>query len=448
MEATNAYDLVMDNSQVEIVVIGEGERPSIALAEANKSGGLVERFGDITGLIIKDGKLDGSKLKTGWNPALTGEEFFEATMGMDFTEVPYDRYWGNTAKDYQEDLESPDPRIREKRKQEVFAMRIFQENYCPYNCTFCGSRAFQDDASGGKRTKVVSLGGFELSDLVEKCYQAHPRLQTIIIQDDNFMMGLNNNKIEMLIESLNRKKRAKKLPESLSFICQARVDNVNMKRLRGMKAANFRMISYGIESFSPRMLEEIRKETTVERAIKTLDETLEVGIHPYMNTILTAPNSNFFDMFETIDISVHYLGRGAEVGSYNTIIPLPGASIERATRDSGLVEYADVRVAFSEHIFSKSERILPRDPQLRELLFRYDGVIDNEKSVFMDENNKSHLQTSSSESPSSKAVKATRVNTLIRFATLYRLANEMGIQPYADRAEVEIPRIKSMFDMF
>ena len=448
MEATNAYDLVMDHSYVEMVIIGEGERPVLALANAGKEGNLMDRFALITGLILKDKDKAGKRIKTGFNPALNTEEFTEATMGMDFDLVPYNRYWEGTEEIYKEDLESSNPKIREKRKQEIYAMRIFQANYCPYKCTFCSSRAFQDDASGGKKTKVVALTGHELTDLVEKCYKANPKLQTIMLQDDNFMMGLKSNKIEKLADSMNLKKREGVLPEYLSFICQARVDNVNLKRLKMMKEANFRMISYGVESFSARMLQEIRKETTVERAIQSLEETLSVGINPYLNTILTAPNSDFFDMFETIDKSVYFLGKGAEVGSYNTIIPLPGSTIEVATRDSGLVEFGTVKVGFTDYTFQKSERIIPNDPQLKEMIYRYDEVIDDRKADFMDMNNKDHLRTSSSESASSKAVKATRVNTLIRFATLYGLAKSMNVKPYADRADMMIPHIKSMFSMF
>lgn len=51
-------------------------------------------------------------------------------------------------------------------------------------------------------------------------------------------------------------------------------------------------------------------------------------------------------------------------------------------------------------------------------------------------------------SPESVSAKATRVNTIIRFATLYRLAKEMNIKSYADRADREAPRIENMLNKF
>jgi len=61
-EATFAYDLIFDNSPVHVVVRGEGEKPMLRMTEAPVSGGLMERFGNIKGLIIKDkGVIMGSK---------------------------------------------------------------------------------------------------------------------------------------------------------------------------------------------------------------------------------------------------------------------------------------------------------------------------------------------------------------------------------------------------
>jgi len=438
-EATFAYDLVMDNSPVEVVVIGEGERPVLGLAEARRNDNLVNRFKTIDGLILK-GNM--GKIKNGFNKPLNNEEFAEITMGMDFGQIPYNKYWKSTEKFYKDDLESSDKRIQAKRKQEIYTMRIFQANYCPYHCTFCGSCGFQDNAFGGNRTKVVSLLGEQLVNLIEKGYKTYPQLQTIIFQDDNFMVGLKNNKIEEMVKILNRKKQQGSLPKSLSFIAQSRVDNVNKNRLNMLKEANFRMISYGVESFSQRMLEEICKETTVEIAEQTLQDTLSIGIKPYLNTILTAPNSTFYDVFETINRSVYYLGRGAEVGSYNCIIPLPGSKITRMTKNSELVEYKDVRVSFTNHTFKKAVRLLPINKKLREMIYRFDQVIDDKKNQFMD------MKNLRNEGKWEDSKKATRVNTLIRFSTLYSLAKTMNIKPYGDMANKEIPIIESMLNKF
>lgn len=434
-ESTFAYDLVMDNSPVEIVVIGEGEKPTLELAKAGRRG--LEK---IPGLILKDKER---KIKTGPNKALNNEEFAEVTMAMDFSEIPYDRYWEATKRFYRVDLESSNPQLQARRLQEIYAMRFFQANYCPYNCTFCSSHRFQDNASGEK-TRVVSLNGEQFIYLVKKAHEAYPQVQTVILQDDNFMVGLRNKKIERLVDLLDGEKQRGGIPVGLSFIAQSRVDNVNLERLNLLKKANFRLISYGIESFSQRMLDEICKDTTVERAEQTLQDTLSVGIRPYLNIILTAPNSTFYDMFETIDRTVHYIEQGAEAGSYNTIIPLPGSKIEVTTRGSDLVEYKEARVAFTDYTFKKAERIFPKDERLREMLCRFDEVINERKAEFMDSHGMGHLPKITQSASS----KATRLNTLIRFATLYELARTMDVQPYGGMADREIPRIQGLLSKF
>ena len=435
-EATFAYDLVMDNSCVEIVVIGEGEKPTLELARAGRVG--LEK---IPGLILKDKER---KIKTGPNKALNNEEFAEVTMAMDFSRIPYDRYWDATKRFYMADLESSNLQLRARRNQEIYTVRFFQANYCPYNCTFCSSHRFQDNASGGDKTKVVSLTGEQFIYLVKKAYDTYPQIQTVILQDDNFMVGLKNKKIERLVDLLTEEKQQGGIPMGLSFIAQSRVDNVNLERLNLLRRANFRLISYGIESFSQRMLDEICKETTVERAEQTLQDTLSVGIRPYLNIILTAPNSTFYDMFQTIDRTVHYIERGAEAGSYNTIIPLPGSRIEVTTRGSDLVEYREVKIPFTDYTFKKAERIFPKDSGLREMIHRFDEIIEDRKSEFMDTHKMGHLPKISQSASS----KATRLNTLIRFATLYELAKEMNVQPYGGMADGEIPRIQGLSSKF
>jgi len=440
-EATFAYDLIMDNSPVEIIVSGEGEKPMLQIAKLEKEGNLESKLKAISGLILKNGK---DKINTGNNLALNNEEFSEITMGMDFSKIPYDRYWKSVEEFYKADLESPNPILRAKRQQEIYAMRFFQANYCPYNCTFCGSQDFQNRAAGGDRTKVVSLSAEHLVELIEKAYNAYPKMQTIIFQDDNFMVGLRDKKIERMVELINWKKQRGELPKLLSFIAQSRVDNVNYSGLCMLKKANFRLISYGVESFSQRMLDEICKETTVERSKRTLDETLAVGIRPYLNIILTAPNSDFYDMFETIDRSIDYIEKGSEAGSYNCIIPLPGSKIEETTKGSDLVEYREVKISFTDKTIKKAVRILPQNPRLREMILKFDEIIDDRKARFFEKNKLGHLP----KSLESVSAKATRVNTLIRFATLYELAKTMNVQPYGNRADKEIPRIEGLLTKF
>jgi radical SAM superfamily enzyme YgiQ (UPF0313 family) len=423
-EATFAHDLIFDNSPVNLVVRGEGEKPMLSIAEAKPEGKLMQRFGKIPGLIIKE---NGKLTDTGGAAPLNSSEFEEITLGIDFKDIPYNKYWDRTRGLYEEDLN--DVALRKKRLQEIYAMRLFETNYCPRGCAFCSSTNFQNAAAGKKGTKVVSLSPEAFIRMIESAYLAYPSLKRALIQSDNFLDSNNSLRLKRISEMI-KQRRGETLPEELSFICQSRVDNVTPEKLGYLREANFVMIGFGVESFSKRMLDEFNKRVEPQKAKQTISNTLSAGILPYINVILTSPKSTPYDLFHTIDRCVDYVVQGAEVGSYLCVIPIPGSAFDSNPEIQHLVESDEVKIPYTNKSLLKKVRILPQDPLLKELVYRFNEVIDDRKTEFAEKYNIKHIPA--------------RVNTLVTFSTLYSLAKELKIPKYGDGADKQVQRIESM----
>ena len=65
-------------------------------------------------------------------------------------------------------------------------MRLITLNYCPMGCTFCSSTNFLHEAQGSVAA-IARLEADECLAMIERIVAAHPRVRTIIFQDDIFV---------------------------------------------------------------------------------------------------------------------------------------------------------------------------------------------------------------------------------------------------------------------
>lgn len=127
---------------------------------------------------------------------------------------------------------------------------------CPHACSFCDRSVF------GRRTYSHSVEYVvEMIEYLVKDFG----IREISIKDDMFIMSHDR------VVEFCRKLRNKKI--DLTWSCNARVNSVGDELLREMKKAGCWMISYGIESGSPKMLEKMMKGITKNQVVKTLELT-------------------------------------------------------------------------------------------------------------------------------------------------------------------------------
>jgi radical SAM superfamily enzyme YgiQ (UPF0313 family) len=357
MEATFRPELLYELAPFDRVVLGEGERPLLELVARLRSGsplggiaGTAERAADGRVLKIPQQALDGAALR-------------DAVFRTPYEKMPYRTYWERLESAYA--LGSlPTKAHREARLAEIRSVRLITLNYCPMGCTFCSATNFLHEAQGS----VASIARLDASDCVrmlERIVSAHPAVRTIIFQDDIFVFT-KDRRILPLCEAIVAAKENGTLPRELQFISTNRIDAMSPERLVAMRRAGFRVLGFGIESFSRQVLGEFNKAQVYPHIEPTLSAALELGITPFLDLILSSPRATLADVATTLRQAWHWLQRGCEVGIYPYVIPFSGAAMADDPALKPFTMYEQRRIRGTRISWAQPAKIPPVDPLVRE----------------------------------------------------------------------------------
>jgi len=355
IEATFNHQQVFQYSPVDLIVLGEGEKPLLEICQGKD-------WTQIPGLYIREGS---NILFTGHRPALNKEEFSHIVLNLDFKNIPYHLYWQTLERRY-------DGRLTAKQIQEIRTIRLYTTNYCPYGCAFCSATRFRSFVEG-KRSKVVALEPAEVVSLIEKALAHYPLTETIFFADDDFV--LNPERTMGICQGIIEAKKGGLLPANLSFIANTRLNNLNQEIISLMELAGWRIILCGVESFSPRLLQEYNKRFNIDTVHENIRLLLESHISPYLTIILFSPESTLEDVLITVENCINYALAGAGLGIYTYVIPLPGCQMLQ--REGIDLEYQRVPIPGTHLTLEKIYRMLPKDREVRSLLQQIDQNLES-----------------------------------------------------------------------
>ena len=348
-EATFNYVKVMDIAPIDYTILGEGENPMKEMCLKLKNGS--DDLKSVPGLIYRS---NGEYKRSGPNYAMDSKMFSKTTMHIDWKSIPYERYWNQIESFYEK------PNLNETR-----TVRVFTTNYCPFDCVFCSSTNFLNAAGGSKdkkRAKVAGLTPEEIIEMLKEVLEAHPTTRNIFINDDDFV--LQAVRVKKFCDLVVEAKKKEILPKYLTFMCLSRIDDIKEETLLKMAAANFKMVGYGVESFSQNMLDDLNKRIKVEQIEKTITSTLAFGIKPYMNIIVMPPTAKLKDVFITIERCLDFIEKGFEVAVEPYFIPMAGA----VATHSGFEKLTDkILIEGTDKVLIQETVILPSDPEVRKL---------------------------------------------------------------------------------
>jgi radical SAM superfamily enzyme YgiQ (UPF0313 family) len=367
MEATFRPELMFELGPFDLVVLGEGERPLTEIVRRLRNG---EPLGALAGTAAK---VDGAVVKR-TQRALNREELRAAIFSIPYGKMPYSAYWSRLEQAYRIG-QLPMKAAREARLAEIRSVRLITLNYCPMGCSFCSATNFLH-ASQGHVAAVARLEADECLAMIERIVAAHPGVRTIIFQDDIFAFT-QDRRVLPLCDGLVAAKARGALPPGLQFISTNRIDAMSVERLTAMRSAGFRVLGFGIESFSQRTLAEFNKAQIHRHIEPVLSAALDLGITPFLDLILSSPRSSLEDLAETLRETYRWLLRGCEIGIYPYVIPFSGAAF---ARDSSLAPYtihAHRRVAGTDVEWDQPAKILPIDPTVREAVLRIESHFEN-----------------------------------------------------------------------
>ena len=144
------------------------------------------------------------------------------------------------------------------------------------------------------------------------------------MKDDMFI--LSTQRVIAFCRLLEKKKI------DIAWSCNARVDRINEKMLRAMKRAGCWLISYGIESGSPRMLKKMMKGITKKQIVEALVLTRKNGIVSKGFFMIGIPGENIDTMKETLDFIKKL---PLDELNVNFFTPFPGSKLYKEVLQEG-----------------------------------------------------------------------------------------------------------------
>jgi len=161
---------------------------------------------------------------------------------------------------------------------------IITSRGCPFECIYC------DKAISSRKIKFRSAENtFAEIEYVEKNYKK----DFIYFIDDHFM--LNKKRIYKIFEMI-----ANSNLSNFQWVCQSRVDAIEIDLLNKAKQMGCKEIMFGIETGDEKELVFINKKTTLKQAHKAVALTHQAGINIRGNFMIGFPISTHESVMNTI----------------------------------------------------------------------------------------------------------------------------------------------------
>ncbi len=370
MEATFRPELLFQLGPFDRIVLGEGERPLLEMVARLRGGQ------PLTGIAgTAEATADGRVLSIPQR-ALERDELRAAIYSTPYEKMPYAQYWGRLEAAYRVGA-LPTKAAREAHLAEIRSVRLITLNYCPMGCTFCSATNFLHEAQGSV-APIARLEADECLQMIERIVAAHPRVRTLIFQDDIFTFT-RDRRILPLCEGIVAAKQAGRIPEQLQFISTNRIDAMSDERLLAMRRAGFRVLGFGIESFSQKVLTEFNKGQIHRHIAPMLSSALAAGVTPFLDLIMSSPRSSLADVAVTIREAYRWLRQGCEIGMYPYVIPFSGAAFAKDPALLPHTHYERRHIAGTSLSWEQPTKILPVDPEVAEAVLcmerRFDALL-------------------------------------------------------------------------
>ncbi len=290
----NAERILKKYPFVDAIIRGEGEHTSLELAKC------LEKNGDLKKVLGINFRDNGKIISTPDRPLI-----------KDVDSLPFP------------DRELLDVEYHNTTAGIVVAPKKFSSfvssRGCVFRCRFCGCRRL---ARSLWRSRSVDNIMEELHLLSSQGYKQ------FLFVDDNFT--LNTKRVIKLCRRLKKEK------VDIEFFAEGRVDNCPRDMLQEMSRANCKMMYFGIENGTQKVLDYYDKQTTTQQAIDALKAAKKAGIDVTVASfILGAPHETRQEILNTLKYAQKI---EADIPQFNILATFPGTDIWEELKMHGLID--------------------------------------------------------------------------------------------------------------
>ncbi|MBR4320887.1 radical SAM protein [Treponema sp.] len=213
------------------------------------------------------------------------------------------------------------------------SIQIFTGRGCPCRCNFC---VYPQTMHGHKyraRSPENVVAEFE--------YIANnfADVKEVVIEDDTFTIDKDRltTICNLLIE--------KKLPKRLRWLCNARVNTLDLATMKLMKKAGCRLIIPGIESGSQEILNNIKKGTKIEQYLPYVRNAKKAGLLIHACYMVGNQGETKETMQQTLKLA---LKLNTDTAQFFPLIPYPGTEAYEYNKKMGYLTVGDYEHYCSE----------------------------------------------------------------------------------------------------
>lgn len=197
---------------------------------------------------------------------------------------------------------------------------IYTSLGCPFNCAYCNIHTLYD-GKPGIRFRSPARVAEEIDHLVKNY-----KVRNIKILDELFV--LNERRVTELCDLVVER------GYDLNLWAYARVDTVNEKILKKMKATGINWLCYGIESASKKVRDGVVKgQFGAGKVRKTIEMTHDAGIYVIGNFMFGLPEDGLETMQETLNTAKEL---NCEYVNFYTTMAYPGSQLYEEALEKGI----------------------------------------------------------------------------------------------------------------
>ena len=289
---------LLEHSEIDFVVIGEGEQAMVQLVSSIIKGEKAAKVALIPGVAYK-----------------IGSEIVKSTPQFisDLDSVPFPARHLLPMRMY-------DRALSYLTVKPVDTMSIHRG--CPYKCTYCETRELWG-------TACRAFSPQRVIDEIKHMTETYGT-KGIYFVGDNFT--INKKRTFELCQLI----RSSKI--DLKWTCETRADLISKELLSEMKSAGCQTMFFGVESGSPRIQQKLNKGIDLQEVARAFELCRQVGIQTVTSFMLGIPGETVNDMNETFNFAKTLK---ADWCQFNIYIACPGSQLYDEVISQGLYDQLD-----------------------------------------------------------------------------------------------------------
>lgn len=202
-------------------------------------------------------------------------------------------------------------------------IQIFTGRGCPFQCNYC---VYPQTMHGHK---YRARSPQNVVDEFQYIRDNFPDVKEVVIEDDTFTV--NKERVKEICFGLIERNLHKKL----RWLCNARVNTLDLETMKIMRRAGCKLIIPGFESGSQEILDNIKKAAKVEQFLPYVQNAKKAGLRVHACWMVGNQGETRESMEETLKLA---LKLNTDTAQFFPLIPYPGTEAYRWAKENKYIE--------------------------------------------------------------------------------------------------------------